>query len=68
MMSWLRSLSVPQAASFSLNASSLMLTQLSASASAPVTCPALAVSLAASMSPLMGSASPKVPATPAAMV
>ena len=62
-----RSASSAQAASFSLNSSSEMLTQLSASARAPVTVPTLAVSLEASIRLLIGSASPKVPVTPAAM-
>ena len=50
-----------------MNSSSEMPTQLRASARAPVTSPTLAVSLDASIRLLMGSASPKVPITPAAM-
>nr|DAY32945.1 MAG TPA: hypothetical protein [Caudoviricetes sp.] len=66
-MSWFRSLSDVQAASFSLNSSSLILAQFNASANVPVTCPTLAVSFADSISPSMGKASPNVPATPAAI-
>ena len=51
----------------SLNASSLMPAQLRASASGPVTCPTLAVSFAASVSPSIGSESPKVANTPGSM-
>ena len=63
MMRRFLSLSPEQAASFSLNSSSLIPTQFKASASAPVTCPTLAVSLADSI----GRASPNVPQTPAAI-
>ena len=61
MMRRFLSLSLEQAASFSLKASSLMPTQFKASAREPVTCPTLAVSLADSIMPSMGRASPKVP-------
>ena len=61
MMRRFRSLSSEQAASFSLNSSSLMPTQFKASAREPVTCPTLAVSFADSIMPSMGRASPNVP-------
>ena len=50
-----------------MNSSSDKPTQFRASASAPVTCPTFAVSFDASIRLFMGSASPKVPTTPAAM-
>ena len=69
MINWFRSLSVEQSANIALNSSSPTLpAQLSASASAPVTWPTLAVSLADSIRLSTGRASPKVPATPAAML
>ena len=62
-----RAVSSVHAASFSLNSSSLIPTQFKASARAPVTVPTFAVSFAASMSEFIGSASPNVPDTPAAI-
>ena len=62
-----RSASSEHAANCSLNASSDIPTQFNASARTPVTCPTLAVSLLASMSPSIGNESPNVPITPAAM-
>ena len=67
MMRRFLSLSPEQAASFSLNSSSLIPTQFKASAREPVTCPTLAVSLADSIRPSIGRASPNVPQTPAAI-